>query len=52
MQVLWVTLTGIVLGALVFLALTQIGSVLIRDKYMSEEAVNRRKARLYADFSR
>ena len=52
MQVLWVTLAGIVLGALVFLALTQLGSVLIRDRYMSSDAVNRRKARLYADFSR
>ena len=52
MQVLWVTLAGIVLGALVFLALTQLGGILIRDRYMSEDAVNRRKARLYADFSR
>ena len=52
MQVLWVTLAGIVLGVLVFFALTQLGALLIRDRYMSEEAVNRRKARLYADFSR
>ena len=52
MQVLWVTLAGIVLGVLVFFALTQVGALLIRDRYMSEEAVNRRKARLYADFSR
>ena len=52
MQVLWVTLAGLALGTLVFFALTQIGALLIRDRYMSEEAVNRRKARLYADFSR
>ena len=52
MQVLWVTLAGLALGALVFLALTQLGGILIRDRYMSEDAVNRRKARLYADFSR
>ena len=52
MQVLWVTLAGLALGTLVFFALTQIGALLIRDRYMSEEAVNRRKARLYVDFSR
>ena len=52
MQVLWVTLAGLALGVLIFFGLTQLGSVFIRDSYMSEESVNRRKARLYADFSR
>ena len=52
LQVLWVTLAGLALGALVFLAVSRLGGILIRDRYMSEESVNRRKARLYADFSR
>jgi len=52
LQALWVTLAGLALGALVFFAVSQLGAVLIRDRYMSEESVNRRKARLYADFSR
>ena len=50
-QVLRVTLTGLVLGVLVFFALSEIGGVLIRDVYMSPENVNRRKAHIYADFS-
>ena len=50
-QVLRVTLMGLVLGALVFFALSEIGGLLIRDVYMSPENVNRRKARIYADFS-
>ena len=52
MQVLWVTLAGLALAALIFLALTELGNILIRDRYMSDESVNRRRARLYADFSR
>ncbi len=50
-QVLRVTLTGLVLGVLVFFALSEIGGILIRDVYMSPENVNRRKAHIYADFS-
>ena len=52
MQVLRVTLAGLALSALIFLGLTQLGGYLIREKYMSEESVNRRKARIYSDFSR
>ena len=52
MQVLWVTLAGLALATLIFLALTELGGILIRDRYMSVENVNRRKATLYADFSR
>ena len=51
LQVLWVTLAGLALGVLIFFALTQLGSVLIRENYMSAENVNRRRAKLYADFN-
>ena len=50
-KVLRVTLRGLMLGLLIFLALTEAGDYLVRERYMSPESVNRRKADLYADFS-
>ena len=50
-QVLRVALVGLLVGALIFLALSELGAVLIRDKYMSPESVNRRKSKIYAAFS-
>lgn len=51
LQVLWVTLAGLALGVLIFFGLSQLGGVLIRENYMSAESVNRRRAKLYADFN-
>ena len=50
-QVLRVALVGLLAGALIFLALSELGAVLIREKYMSPESVNRRKSKIYAAFS-
>ncbi len=50
-QVLYVTLFGLVFGALLFFALTRAGGVFIERHYMSGESVNRRKAKIYAQFS-
>ena len=51
LQVLWVTLAGLALGVLIFFGISQLGGVLIRESYMSAENVNRRRAKLYADFN-
>ena len=50
-QVLRVAVVGLVVGALIFLALSELGALLIRDKYMSPESVSRRKSQIYAAFS-
>lgn len=51
MQVLRVTFLGLALAALIFFALTELGAFLIREKYMSPESVNRRKAQIFSQFS-
>ena len=52
LRVLRVTLLGLSLGALIFFALSRIGAVWIRDRYMSAESVSRRKASIYAELNR
>ncbi len=52
LKLLRVALLGLALGTVIFFVLSGIGSVLIRDRYMSSENVNRRKTRIYAEFSR
>ena len=51
MQVLRVTFAGLALAAVIFFALTELGAFLIRENYMSPESVNRRKARIFSQFS-
>ena len=46
-----VALVGLVIGALVFLTLSELGGFLLREKYMSPENVNRRRAQICSEFS-
>ena len=48
---LLVTLLGLALGVLVYLALSAFGSRMIDEVYMSPGNVARRKARIYSAFS-
>ncbi len=50
-QVLYVTLLGLAGGVLLFFALSRLGGRLIDERYMSSENINRRKARIYSQFS-
>ena len=51
MQVLRVTLLGLCMAALIFFTLSELGTWLIRERYMSTENVNRRKAQIFAQFN-
>ena len=44
-------LVGLVIGALVFFTLSELGGFLLREKYMSPENVNRRRAQICSEFS-
>ena len=48
---LYITLLGLALGALIFYVLTRLGANWINESYMSSESVNRRKAQIYTQFS-
>jgi len=50
-QVLYVTLLGLAFGVLLFFALTKLGNAVIDERYMSSENINRRKAKIYAQFN-
>ena len=50
-KIFFVNLIGLVLGVLVFFALSRVGLGLVNTRYMSPENVNRRKAQIYMDFS-
>ncbi|MBQ9685318.1 MAG: HAMP domain-containing histidine kinase [Oscillospiraceae bacterium] len=50
-KLLYVSLLGLALGALIFFALSRVGLSAVNTLYMSDENVSRRKARIYMDFS-